>query len=85
MQMSRIVVRNYRALQSVDIQLNDELCCVIGENNSGKSALLRAIQICLDVTLPSTYRALIREDIHSSIDLAQPSQVLIGIERELSG
>lgn len=80
MQISRIVVRNYRALAAVDISVCEGLCCVIGENNTGKSALLRAIQICLDVTLPSSYRSLIREDINSSVDISAPNQVLIGIE-----
>jgi putative ATP-dependent endonuclease of OLD family len=30
--------------------------------------------------LPSTFRALLREDIHSAVDISNPSQVLIGIE-----
>lgn len=80
MQISRVVVRNYRALENVDVSVCEDLCCVIGENNTGKSALLRAIQICLDVSLPTSYRALIREDIHTSVDVSRPSQVLIGVE-----
>ena len=34
----------------------------------------------MDVTLPSVYRSLIREDIRAGVDISQPSQVLIGIE-----
>ncbi|WP_350310443.1 AAA family ATPase [Paracoccus sp. SSJ] len=75
MQISRVVVRNYRALENVDVSVCEDLCCVIGENNTGKSALLRAIQICLDVSLPSSYRALIREDIHTSVDVSRPSRL----------
>ncbi|MEI9407654.1 ATP-dependent nuclease [Mesorhizobium salmacidum] len=80
MQISRVVVRNYRALANVDIDVCEDLCCIIGENNTGKSALLRAIQICLDVSLPSSYRALIREDINSAVDVSHPNQVLVGVE-----
>ena len=80
MRVSRIVVQNFRALQNVDIRIADDLTCIIGENNTGKTAILRAIQICLDVSLPSVFRSLIREDIHSAIDISQPSQVLIGVE-----
>ncbi|MDR3473515.1 MAG: AAA family ATPase [Devosia sp.] len=80
MQISRLVVRNYRVLDHVDIALGAELACIIGENNAGKSALLRAIQICLDISLPSSYRSLIREDIHAAVDISHPSQVLVGIE-----
>lgn len=80
MRISRIVVQNFRALRNVDIQVPDDLTCIIGENNTGKTAILRAIQICLDVSLPSVFRSLIREDIHSAIDISQPNQILIGIE-----
>ena len=34
MQISRVVVRNYRALENVDVSVCEDLCCVIGENNS---------------------------------------------------
>jgi len=80
MRISRIVVRNFRCFKELDIRVNDELCCIIGENNTGKTALFRAIQICIDVGLPSVFRSLLREDIHSAVDLSHPSQVLIGIE-----
>lgn len=80
MRLSRIVIQNYRALQNFDVEIKDDLTCIIGENNTGKTAVLRAIQICLDVTLPAYFRSLIREDIHSALDISQPEQVLIGVE-----
>lgn len=80
MQISRIVIRNFRLFRELDIKVNDDLCCIIGENNTGKTALFRGIQICLDVALPSVFRSLIREDIHAALDISHPSQVLIGIE-----
>tara|TARA_R110002049_G_scaffold305627_2_gene502811 strand:- start:49885 stop:51693 length:1809 start_codon:yes stop_codon:yes gene_type:complete len=80
MRISRIVVQNYRGLKSVDVKVDNDLACIIGENNTGKTALLRAVQICLDVSFPSIYRSLVREDIHSSIDISFPNQVLIGVE-----
>ena len=80
MRISRIVVQNYRGLKSVDVSVGNDLACIIGENNTGKTALLRAVQICLDVSFPSMYRSLVREDIHASIDISHPNQVLIGVE-----
>jgi putative ATP-dependent endonuclease of the OLD family len=80
MKISRIVIKNFRAHQLLDVNINDDLCCIIGENNTGKTAILKAIQICMDVSLPGYFRNLAREDIHSSIDISNPSQVLIGIE-----
>lgn len=83
MRVARIVIRNFRTFASLDVNVAEDLCCIIGENNTGKTAILRAIQLCLDNALPSSFRALQREDIHSSVDIAFPSQVLVGVE--LSG
>ena len=58
----------------------DGTTCIIGENNTGKSNFLHAIRLCIDAGLPSTYRSLIPADIHSTVDISQPSQVLIGLE-----
>jgi putative ATP-dependent endonuclease of OLD family len=80
MRISRIVIQNFRAFSSLDVSVQDNLCCIIGENNTGKTAIVRAIQICIDNTLPSIHRSLLREDIHSNVDIAYPTQVLIGIE-----
>ncbi len=80
MRVARVVLQNFRTFSSLDVNITDELCCVIGENNTGKTAIFRAVQICLDNLLPSSFRSLLREDIHSGIDIAHPNQVLIGIE-----
>jgi len=78
--ITRVVVQNYRALRALDVSTEGDLCCLIGENNTGKTAILRAIQLCLDVSLPSSFRSLVREDIHAALDISEPSQVLIGVE-----
>lgn len=80
MKITRLVVKNFRAFTKLDVNLVDDITCIIGENNTGKTALLRAIQMCLDVSLPGYFRSLQREDIHSSVDISEPNQVLIGIE-----
>ncbi len=80
MKIDRVVIQNFRSFRFLDITLENDITCIIGENNTGKTALFRAIQICMDVNLPSVFRSLIREDIHASIDISHPNQVLIGIE-----
>lgn len=80
MRVARIVIRNFRTFASLDVNVAEDLCCIIGENNTGKTAILRGLQLCLDNTLPSSFRALLREDIHSAVDIALPSQVLVGVE-----
>ncbi len=47
MQISSIRVHNFRALKDIDLPLGS-FCCVIGENNVGKSSLLQAILRLVD-------------------------------------
>ena len=80
MYISRIVVRNFRSFEHLDISLRPGTTCVIGENNTGKSNLLHAIRLCIDAQLSSTYRVLIPNDIHSTVDITHPNQVLVALE-----
>jgi putative ATP-dependent endonuclease of the OLD family len=80
MRVSRIVVKNYRSLKSIDVSLAELSTTVIGENNTGKSNLLQALRICLDVQLSSAFRMLQKEDIHCHVDQSAPFQVFIGVE-----
>ena len=80
MYISRIVIRNFRSFQFLDVPLESGTTCVIGENNTGKTNLLHAIRLCIDTSLSSTYRSLAPNDIHSAMDIEDPNQVLIGLE-----
>src|ERR1700733_7183598 len=80
MQLSRIVIKNFRSLKLIDVEGAERAACVLGENNTGKSNLVHALRLCLDVTLSSTYRALVKDDVHCEVDQRQPFQVLIGVE-----
>lgn len=42
MQLSRIEIRNFKGLQSVDFEPSS-FGCLVGENNAGKSSVLQAI------------------------------------------
>lgn len=44
MKISRLIIKNYRNLRNIDIHLSDTVA-LIGENNSGKSNLLRAVTL----------------------------------------
>lgn len=80
MRISRVVIRNFRSFEMLDVSLLESTTCVIGENNTGKSNFLHAIRLCIDAGLSSTYRTLIPNDVHSGLDLAHANQVLIGLE-----
>ncbi len=78
--ISRIVVKNFRNLRSVDVRASSGVTTVVGENNAGKSNLLYAIRLAIDANLSSTFRQLAREDFTAGIDISKPTQVLVGIE-----
>lgn len=80
MKISRIVIKNYRSFAGIDFRVDRAVCNIIGENNTGKSAVLKAIRLCLDNALSNTHRILQPEDIHSGVDTSKPFQVLIGVE-----
>lgn len=80
MRISRVVIRNFRAFQHLDISLHNNISCVIGENNTGKSAFLHAIRLCIDANLSSAYRSLSMRDISTCIDIGKPAEVLVGLE-----
>lgn len=80
MYISRVVIRNFRSFEHLDVSTRSGTTCVIGENNTGKSNFLHAIRLCIDAGLSSTYRSLLLSDIHSAVDISRPDQVLIGLE-----
>ena len=47
MSLTRVVVENFRCIERLSVDL-DDTTVLIGENNSGKTAFLDAIRICLD-------------------------------------
>lgn len=80
MHISRIVVRNFRNFAHLDVNLQEGVTCIIGENNTGKTNFLRAIRLAVDATLSSQYRQLIEHDIYSGVDLTNAGQVVVSIE-----
>jgi len=78
--LSRVVIKNLRSFDAVDVVLTEPTTLVIGENNTGKSSFIHALRLCLDVGLSSTFRMLVKDDIHCTVDQTQPFQVLVGVE-----
>ncbi|MBN1902388.1 AAA family ATPase [Candidatus Sumerlaeota bacterium] len=80
MYIRRVVIKNFRNLRSIDVNLEPGMTCLVGENNSGKTNFLFALQLVLDMNLPNYYRTLVKEDFSNGIDISTPQQVLVGIE-----
>lgn len=45
--LSHVHIKNFRGIEDLSLSL-DDICVLIGENNSGKSSILDAIRVCLD-------------------------------------
>ena len=80
MYISRLVVRNFRNFKHLDVKLQPGVTCIIGENNTGKTNLLRAIRLAVDANLSSRYRQLLPHDIHSGVDLTNAGHVVVSVE-----
>lgn len=66
MYISNIEIENYRNFESVSMQLKEGINLLIGQNNSGKSNLIRALALIFD---PSSRKQLTLDDIYNNISL----------------
>jgi putative ATP-dependent endonuclease of the OLD family len=80
MHLSRVYVRGYRNIAELDVALTAGITCVIGENNTGKSNLIRAIRLALDTNFSSFNRQLSEHDIHCALKPNEPLQVVVSLE-----
>lgn len=86
--LERIDIKNFRGIKELSLEL-DDLCVLVGENNSGKSSVLDAFRLCM--TRPLTRRGSVFEeyDYHLDDASAEPSReksieiVLKFAEREM--
>lgn len=80
MYISRIVVRNFRNFETLDLPVQETVTTIIGENNSGKSNLLYAIRLAVDANLSTYRRRLTPADFNINVDWRRPSQILIALD-----
>lgn len=80
MHMSRLVVRNFRNLTSLDIPLRKGVTCIIGENNTGKTNLLHALRLVLDGDLPGYTRQLTLADVNETAAGEHPFHIVVAVE-----
>lgn len=72
MRLTRVTIHNFRCIKELSVDL-DETTVLIGENNSGKTAFLEAIRICLD-QLRGRSRSVFHEyDYHLPDDNSAPA------------
>ncbi len=49
MRLSQIKIENFRGIKSIVVELERDITVLIGENNTGKTTILEALRLCLDV------------------------------------
>lgn len=84
MHISGISIRNFRSLRKVDIVGLPSSVVVLGENNTGKSNLLDALRLVLDLDLSDRQRNLAAEDFHVSCTKALRGDEIL-VELSLTG
>ncbi len=74
MRLSTLKIEKFRGIDSVEIHLDRDVTVLVGENNTGKTSVLEALRLCLDVVKSDKtcnfseydfYRDEQRRDLHS--------------------
>ena len=73
MLLRRLDIKNFRGIQELSLPL-DDLCVLIGENNSGKSSILDALRLCLIRSLTRRNSVFEEYDYHLEASSAEPSK-----------
>jgi putative ATP-dependent endonuclease of OLD family len=83
MYIAKISVENYRCLNKIEVDFVPGLNVIIGENNSGKSALIRAIGLFFDSKLRTNF---CKHDFYQGIkDFTKPPTINISLVIRSSG
>jgi putative ATP-dependent endonuclease of the OLD family len=80
MYISRLVIRNFRNFNQLDLKFESGITCLIGENNSGKTNLIHALRLVVDGQVSSHNRQLTEDDFHTGISPNKATQILISVE-----
>ncbi len=64
MYISKLRIKNFRAFDLVELNFNEGLNILIGENNSGKSAIIDALRLCLGYGKPDSGIYIQESDIY---------------------
>ena len=82
--ISRIAIKNFRNFKNVDVTLSHKQL-VLGENNTGKTNLIRAIQLILDPNLSERDRELQETDFNDELENPLTIGEIIEIIVEIQG
>lgn len=72
MKLRKLHIQNFRGIKSLELNL-DDLVVLIGENNTGKTAILHALRLCLRELGPRRRVVFDAFDFHLKDEKAEPS------------
>ena len=81
MYFSKLKISNFRAIKETEIQFQKGVNIIIGENNSGKTAIIDALRICLGYGKPENPLYIKDSDLH--INQNDPSEINDEIQFDL--
>lgn len=79
MYISRINIKNYRCFRDTTLEFNQGLNLIIGENNSGKTTVLRALELIFD---RSSFLKPSIDDFYRKASFEKPPQITVTITLE---
>lgn len=88
LQISRLLISNFRNFAECEIALFPSPAVIVGENGVGKSNMLHALRLVLDPELPDSARHLRAEDVHEGATgpfgpgLAGGAEVIVEVDFE---
>lgn len=81
MYLSRFHISKFRVFDDITLYFKDGINVLIGENNSGKTAIIDALRICLGCGKPDNYVYIQESDLH--INPEEPSEINAVIQFDL--
>ena len=45
MRIKNLKVKNFRSLKEIEVHFDDKVTCIVGENDAGKTSLLKCIEL----------------------------------------
>ena len=66
MYIKQFKIKNFRVFDEISLLFNKGINIIIGENNSGKTAIIDALRICLGYGKPDTNIYIQESDLHLS-------------------
>lgn len=81
MYLSRLHISKFRVFDDITLYFKNGLNILIGENNSGKTAIIDALRICLGCGKPDNYIYVQESDLH--VNPENPSEINTVIQFDL--